>query len=168
MGWWDSQGIAAGLSLEGRCLEVAIDLGLEGQTQVSLSNWREEAFQAEGPASAKIRTQEALCWMWSESRCEKRGGWNVVGKWRSPAREPQANAGKVRDCRGIWGWRPGDKGGLRRGGWFGELVKVGPEWCVTASLGVTSISHKHTFTRSPREKVSVMRWSLELVVKGGA
>lgn len=61
MGWWGSQGIAPGLALEGRCPEVALDLGLEGQTQVSLSNRREEAFQAEGPASAKIRTQEALC-----------------------------------------------------------------------------------------------------------
>ena len=39
------------------------------------------------------------------------------------AREPQANVGKVRDCRGMWGWRPGDRGGLRRGGWIGELVK---------------------------------------------
>lgn len=85
VGWWGSQGIFPGLVLEGRCLEVALDLGLEGQTQVSLSNRKEEAFQAEGPASAKIRTQEAVCWMWSKSRCEKRGGWNVVGKWRSPA-----------------------------------------------------------------------------------
>ena len=44
MGWWGSQGIFPGLALEGRCLEVALDLGLEGQTQVSLSNRREEAF----------------------------------------------------------------------------------------------------------------------------
>ena len=72
----------------------------------------------------------------------------------------------------MWGWTPEDRGGLGRGGWVGELVKK-LSWqdlyqCVSTSLGVTSISHKHTFTRSPREKVPVMGWSLELVVKGGA
>lgn len=71
----------------------------------------------------------------------------------------------------MWGWRPEDRGGLGSGGWVGELLKK-LSWQdlygVSPPHGVTSVSHKHTFTRSPREKVPVMGWSLELVVKGGA
>lgn len=115
--------------------EVALDLSLEGQIEISLSDNGEKAFQAEGTASAKIRTREASCWMWIESRYEKRGGWNVVRRWQLPLRGPQeslkADAGKIRNCGGMgvgWGRKPGNRGGLRWGGlgrrgWTGELVK---------------------------------------------
>lgn len=47
----------------GRCPEVALELHLEGQIQISLSNKGEKAFQPGGTASAKIGTQEASGWM---------------------------------------------------------------------------------------------------------
>lgn len=45
--------------------------------------------------------------MWVESRCEKRGGCNVVRRWQLPLRGPQeslsAAAGKIRNCGGMGG-----------------------------------------------------------------
>lgn len=70
---------------------------------------------------------------------------------------------KVRDCIGMC--VSSGQGGLWRGGWSGELVKkllAGPcraEGGVADFTGVTSVSHKHTFTQSPREKAPMMRWS---------